>query len=257
MVDSSSSQPSSAPVAAATAPTTYVFAVSRDPAGAVSLSGAVPSEEGRAALAKLTGATGEGLSVDAALPASLVADASAGIAAAQGLAEGTVGYDGQRWWLTGKADTAADRDAAVAALQALPDAAGWSSDIGVLPPLDACRNKVGSVAARNAILFAAGKATLTDGSKGALDAIAQDLAICPDAIVHVQGHTDADGAADVNLVLSVTRAEAVVNALIERGVALDRLYAEGYGESQPIAPNDTPAGKQKNRRIAFEIDAPN
>ncbi len=86
-----------------------------------------------------------------------------------------------------------------------------------------------------------------------IDELAADLAMCPEASVHVEGHTDADGAEDLNLALSVSRAEAVVNALIERGVGIERLYAEGYGESEPIAPNDTKEGKAQNRRIAFTI----
>jgi outer membrane protein OmpA-like peptidoglycan-associated protein len=71
--------------------------------------------------------------------------------------------------------------------------------------------------------------------------------------VHVEGHTDADGAEDLNLALSVARAEAVVEALIARNVNLERLYAEGFGESQPIADNETRDGKAANRRIAFSI----
>ena len=83
--------------------------------------------------------------------------------------------------------------------------------------------------------------------------LANDLAICADTDVHVQGHTDADGDADANLALSVARAETVVAELIKRGVAESRLYAEGYGESDPIASNATKDGKAKNRRIAFAI----
>jgi outer membrane protein OmpA-like peptidoglycan-associated protein len=71
--------------------------------------------------------------------------------------------------------------------------------------------------------------------------------------VEVEGHTDSDGDDQANLALSVSRAEAVVDALIERGVSPDRLYAVGYGESLPIASNETKAGKQANRRIAFTL----
>ena len=59
--------------------------------------------------------------------------------------------------------------------------------------------------------------------------------------------------AAANLALSVSRAEAVVDALILRGINPGRLYAIGYGESLPIASNDTRAGKQANRRIAFTL----
>ena len=55
------------------------------------------------------------------------------------------------------------------------------------------------------------------------------------------------------MALSVARAEAVVNALIERQVNPDRLYAVGYGETKPIAANDTAEGKQQNRRIVVTV----
>ena len=75
----------------------------------------------------------------------------------------------------------------------------------------------------------------------------------PEATVNVEGHTDSDGEADANLALSVARAEAVVDQLILRSVGPERLYAIGYGESLPVESNDTRAGKQANRRIAFTL----
>jgi OOP family OmpA-OmpF porin len=123
----------------------------------------------------------------------------------------------------------------------------------VTPPLEICNATVGRIAARNAIVFASGKAVLLKESAAALDELATDLNACPKVIVNVEGHTDADGDADANLALSVARAEAVVDQLIARGISADRLYAVGYGESLPIASNDTKAGKQANRRIAFTL----
>ncbi|HVY52798.1 MAG TPA: OmpA family protein, partial [Devosia sp.] len=109
------------------------------------------------------------------------------------------------------------------------------------------------VAQRNAIVFQPGKAALVASSMPVLDELAGDLNACPDTDVHVQGHTDSDGDPDANLALSVARAEAVVAELVKRGVADSRLYAEGYGETDPIASNDTKDGKARNRRIAFEL----
>lgn len=123
----------------------------------------------------------------------------------------------------------------------------------VTPPLDLCQATVGRLAARNAILFQSGQAVLLKESAAALDELAADLAACPTVIVNVEGHTDSDGEADANLALSVARAEAVVDQLIIRGISAGRLYAVGYGESLPTASNDTKAGKQANRRIAFTL----
>src|SRR5690606_2165425 len=106
---------------------------------------------------------------------------------------------------------------------------------------------------RNAVLFQSGSARLAEESLPALDELAGYLGACPETTIYVEGHTDADGDDELNLALSVARAEAVVEALIERGVSYRRLYAVGYGESLPIADNDTAAGKRANRRIGFSI----
>lgn len=119
--------------------------------------------------------------------------------------------------------------------------------------LKLCQEKVAAFATRNAILFQSGSATITEESAPALDELAGYLTACPEATVHVEGHTDSDGDDALNLALSVSRAEAVVDALIQRGVGFERLYAVGYGESLPIASNDTREGKQANRRIAFTV----
>jgi len=73
--------------------------------------------------------------------------------------------------------------------------------------------------------------------------------------LEVQGHTDNIGEIDYNQDLSERRAEAVRQALLERGVEANRLRSRGFGESQPIAPNDTEEGRAKNRRTQFVIIA--
>ena len=235
-------------------PDTFVFAAVRQAGGPINLAGSVPAEATATDFGTLAGgAKTDKLTVDADLPPDFVASGSAGLSALGELLEGRLGFDGDRWWLRGKAErqlTASDANAKVAAL---PGGAAWSVSIDVLAPIDACRVKVGAIATRNAVVFQAGKATLMPSSVPVLDELASDLVACPDTYVHVQGHTDADGDADSNLVLSVSRAETVVAELVKRGVSDSRLYAEGFGESDPIASNDTKDGKAKNRRITFEI----
>ncbi len=129
------------------------------------------------------------------------------------------------------------------------------TDIALTPPLDVCRRTVADFAAGHAILFQSGSARMTDDSLASLAGLAASLGACPDADLYVEGHTDADGAEDLNLALSVSRAEAVIDALAALGVAPERLYAVGYGESLPIASNDTAEGKRANRRIVFSVTA--
>ena len=120
--------------------------------------------------------------------------------------------------------------------------------------LEACREQVETFMADRSILFASGSARIAAESEGDLGEVAEILADCPAAPVYVEGHTDADGRAETNLILSLSRAEAVVFELTQLGIDPERLYAVGYGASLPIAPNDTAAGKAQNRRIVFSFE---
>jgi outer membrane protein OmpA-like peptidoglycan-associated protein len=235
-------------------PEALVFDARRTTSGATTLSGAVPADATAAYFAVLAGdAKTDDLAARTGLPEDFIASGTAGLNALAELVEGRLGFDGSRWWLQGKAEQQSVRDDVLAKIAALPNGKDWSVNVDLLAPIDVCKTRVGALAGRNAIVFLAGKSTLMATSMPALDELASDLGICPDAYLHVQGHTDADGDTDANLALSVARAEAVVAELIKRGVSESRLYAEGYGESDPIASNDTKDGKAKNRRIAFEI----
>ena len=75
----------------------------------------------------------------------------------------------------------------------------------------------------------------------------------PTVKVEIQGHTDNVGNDDANLKLSDQRAKAVYDYVIGKGIPADRLRYKGYGESQPIADNNTAAGRAKNRRTVFLI----
>ena len=71
--------------------------------------------------------------------------------------------------------------------------------------------------------------------------------------VRIEGHTDSRGPDEKNMKLSQARADAVRDFLVERGVAAERLVAQGYGETQPIDSNHTGAGRAANRRVEFDI----
>ncbi len=97
--------------------------------------------------------------------------------------------------------------------------------------------------------FKFGKADLTPESLPVLDGVATALGDFPQVRVEVQGHTDNVGPANVNMKLSQARAQSVADYLVAKGIDKARLDVKGYGGSKPIAPNNTSAGKRKNRRV--------
>jgi outer membrane protein OmpA-like peptidoglycan-associated protein len=104
------------------------------------------------------------------------------------------------------------------------------------------------------VYFDTAKATIKARSFNILDQVASVLKANPQITeVRIEGHTDSRGADDYNKKLSQQRADAVRDFLVKAGVAADRLTAEGYGEEQPIADNDSAAGRERNRRVEFSI----
>lgn len=98
------------------------------------------------------------------------------------------------------------------------------------------------------ILFDSGRATFLAQTLPVLESITLILKEYPDAKFSIEGHTDSDGSAESNLLLSQNRANAVKLFLVKSGVSSTRLSAVGHGESKPIASNKTAAGKALNRR---------
>jgi len=102
------------------------------------------------------------------------------------------------------------------------------------------------------IYFDVNKDVVKPESYGTLNDIAKILNEVPDVKVKIVGHTDSDGADAANLDLSKRRAASVKNELVKSfNVKGDRLITDGLGESQPVAPNDTPSNKALNRRVEF------
>ncbi|MFW6083631.1 MAG: OmpA family protein [Gemmatimonadota bacterium] len=100
------------------------------------------------------------------------------------------------------------------------------------------------------ILFDVNSANIRSESTSTLEEIGTMLQEHPDLRLSIEGHTDADGDDAHNLALSEQRAEAVRDYLIDTfDLDASRLEAKGFGETVPVAPNDTPEGKQQNRRV--------
>ena len=136
----------------------------------------------------------------------------------------------------------------------IDDGAGLISNIRIAVGAPDMRNKLmteGKLVTYG-IYFDVNKDVVKPESYGTLKEIAKILNEVPDVKVKILGHTDADGQDAANLDLSKRRAASVKAELAKNfGVNADRLETDGLGESQPVAPNDTPANKALNRRVEF------
>ncbi|MDZ4845709.1 MAG: OmpA family protein [Chitinophagales bacterium] len=113
--------------------------------------------------------------------------------------------------------------------------------------------EVGEIIRLNNIFFDYDKATLRPESYPELDRVVDFLKTSPKIEIELSGHTDDKGSDNYNLTLSQQRAKAVVDYFIEHGIATSRMIAKGYGETVPVATNETEEGRQLNRRVQFEI----
>ena len=107
--------------------------------------------------------------------------------------------------------------------------------------------------AMRAVQFDFGKSSLRSGSKKVLDELVAVMDEYKDYSMKISGHTDNVGSDEANQKLSEARAKTCYDYLVSKGVAASRLSYAGYGESKPVATNDTKAGRDKNRRTEFEM----
>ena len=107
---------------------------------------------------------------------------------------------------------------------------------------------------RTVITFVSASAEVPPAMADDLKRVAEDMKqLPPGHVLQIAGYTDSSGNPAKNVTLSQERAEAVRNELIKDGVNPDMLVAKGYGSADPIASNDTPEGRSRNRRIEFHI----
>jgi outer membrane protein OmpA-like peptidoglycan-associated protein len=97
--------------------------------------------------------------------------------------------------------------------------------------------------------FKTASAELLEESYFSLEKVFNSLEAFPNVNVEIGGHTDNKGSDSYNLALSNDRAKSVMNYLVLRGIRADRITARGYGKNRPVATNDTPEGRAKNRRV--------
>src|SRR3546814_8069454 len=106
----------------------------------------------------------------------------------------------------------------------------------------------------SAITFAFDRYDIQPQFQDTLNEVALTLSAYPSTYIDVYGHTDSVGTDAYNMTLSQNRAQSAANYLSARGVAAARIATQGFGESQPIASNDTEQGRAANRRVEIRID---
>ncbi len=101
--------------------------------------------------------------------------------------------------------------------------------------------------------FNSGKAELTTSSYSEINDLLEYMKIKEDLVIEIAGHTDDVGEDEYNMDLSERRAKSVNDYLVSNGISPERITAKGYGSTQPIASNEIPEGRQKNRRTEVRI----
>lgn len=125
--------------------------------------------------------------------------------------------------------------------------------------VDVSRNPDGSIGLvmPGNITFATNSASISPSFYSTLNKVAATLAEDNKTAIVVSGFTDNTGNDSINIPLSQSRAQSVVNYLVSQGVSSSRLNAQGYGSAQPIASNATAEGRQQNRRVELSVYAKN
>ena len=200
------------------------------------------------------------------LPSNWSSRVLTGLQALSGLSNGALTVTPETLSLTGNTGNP-DASTEIAALLAGKLGSGAVYDIDVtyqikldpvlgIPTPAECEAEIREVLKVRKIIFEPSSATIDDAALETMDDIAAILKRCGDVPLEIQGHTDSQGRESMNLELSQSRAESVLNQLRALRVLTGSFEAKGYGESTPIADNKTEGGREANRRIEFHLIRP-
>ncbi|MCA0405083.1 MAG: OmpA family protein [Proteobacteria bacterium] len=231
----------------------------------LSLKGVVGDEKARADLLALAGRLFEGDKIDANLALGAV-PREAGSLMAGGLQllsrlgpgaklnidTGTIGLSGLALFDVARNAIAEDFKRLVPASYAGNAEIGTAQLAGPVSPAE-CQTLFQEILASGTVRFRVASASLNEESRGILDKLTAVALRCGEARVEIGGHTDSDGAPPENAELSRRRAETVALYFTQAGIPAARLEPVGYGETKPVAPNDTAENKARNRRIEFLV----
>jgi len=243
----------------------YIFKIVKD-GGRVVLTGFAPTEAARNDLAAAAKAAFFGESVENELamrgsaPTSFVEALKALFPALARLASGSLAAEDTVFDVQGLAiyDKAAEQIKLELGSALVRGFKLGSVTIGVRPPppalaVNECQPELNGLLAKGRVRFETGSAELNKESLALLDHLIEVVQRCREASIEVAGHTDSQGSPDSNLDLSKRRAEAVTTYIGEAGIDTSRITSAGYGETKPVASNDTPEGRAQNRRIEFVV----
>jgi len=248
------------------------FTATRSPEGAVQLRGRVPDDlvnttAENYAMAKFGRANVTmGTRVVSDLPAGWAVRVLAGIEALSSMSNGSVIVEPDSVTVRGNTGSSTARaDIARLLIDKLGTGAEFDIDVNYVKQLDPvaglptpeeCVAQIGEVTQTRKILFDPGSASITAETQGVVDDIADILKKCANLQIRIAGYTDSQGGEAMNQRLSQQRASAVLDALRVRRVPVASFEATGFGEADPIATNDTEAGREANRRIEFSLIVP-
>jgi len=204
--------------------------------------------------------------VDDELPGNWTPRVLTGLEALATLNNGSMTMTAERLSLTGETGNP-DASTEIASLLAdkLGEGADYDIDVNYLekldpvlglPTPDECEAEIGQIVEANKINFEPGNATIDSSALSTMDAIAEVLKRCGDLPLEIQGYTDSQGRESMNLALSQSRAESVLNELRARRVLTSSFTATGFGEESPVADNASEEGREANRRIEFKLKRP-
>lgn len=257
------------PIDAAKGPAEFVVAVDQ---GGVSLRGRIASDRMREAVESIARArfshVDSALRSDPSVPDGWTLRAIAAIEALGALDRGTATVTPDLVRVAGTSGNQTASDAVAARLaQRLGPGARYELAIRYdrrmdpllgLPSGMECVDQLNAAMRESEIGFEPNKAVIAGDPAPTLARLAETMKLCADFRIEIGGHTDSQGSEGFNAELSRSRAQAVLKAMTEAGIDAANLTARGYGESRPVAENDSDAGREANRRIEFTLlaDAP-
>jgi outer membrane protein OmpA-like peptidoglycan-associated protein len=242
----------------------YVFQA-RSEAGRLILEGLVPDLDTRNALLGLIGASSfkdkvsDGLQVIGGAPAGFGEAARLAIQSLLRADDGAARIVDNALTFYGTSCKAGVKDIVeTAARLNLPDGFTATALVEVKKPAEcrSCADELRGIAGRD-ILFQQGSADVASdaGTTAILGQVADILKSCPGSRVAIEAHTNNDGERRGfdNMALSNDRANAIIRALVQRGIPATQLVARGFGSTKPVIPHGQPGAREKNRRIDFVV----